>query len=93
MCLLTRTQSILDEFFTIGGIEIDGRFDETVWRSAGRGFQGYVTRRLESTGQLPRRILSDFLIGAHALVRGHTLLTTDARHYVLAFPTPPIITA
>jgi len=93
MGLPKRTQAILDEFFTVGGIEIDWRFDESIWRLAGRGFQGYVRRRLESSGQLPRRILTDFLIGAHALVRGHTLLTTDSRHYVLAFPTLPVITA
>jgi predicted nucleic acid-binding protein len=91
MGLPSRTQKILDEFFTIGGIEIDWRFDETVWRTAGLAFQGYVRRRLAGTGQLPRRILTDFLIGAHALVRGHTLLTTDSRQYGAAFPALKII--
>jgi predicted nucleic acid-binding protein len=37
-------------------------------------------------GQVPRRILTDFLIGAHALVRGFTLLTFDQRLYAAAFP-------
>jgi predicted nucleic acid-binding protein len=90
--LPSRTQAILDEFFTIGGIEIDWRFDETIWRAAGVAFQGYVERRLAATGQLPRRILADFLIGAHGLVRGYTLLTTDSRHYAVAFPKLPILT-
>lgn len=90
--LPSRTQAILDEFFTIGGIEIDWRFDETVWRAAGFAFQSYVERRLAATGQLPRRILADFLIGAHSLTRGYTLLTTDSRHYAIAFPKLPIIT-
>lgn len=90
--LPSRTQAVLDEFFTIGGIEIDWRFDETIWRAAGVGFQGYVERRLAATGQLPRRILADFLIGAHSMVRGYTLLTTDPRHYAIAFPTLPIVT-
>lgn len=93
MGLPKRTQTILDEFFSIGGIEVDWRFEEPVWRIAGSGFQGYVKRRLESTGQFPRRVLTDFLIGAHALVHGHTLLTTDARHYLAAFPTLRIRTA
>jgi len=92
MGLPARTQAILDEFFTIGGIQVDWRFDETIWRAAGVGFQGYVERRLAATGQLPRRILADFLIGAHALVRGYTLLTTDARHYAIGFPKLPIVT-
>jgi hypothetical protein len=84
--LPSRTQAILDEFFTNGDIQIDWRFDESVWRAAGVAFQGYVQRRLDDTGLLPRRILTDFLIGAHALVRGYALLTTDASHYAAAFP-------
>lgn len=84
--LPSRTQAILDELFSFGGIEIEWRFDEAVWRAAGLAFQGYVARRLANTGELPRRILTDFLIGAHALVRGHALLTTDSKHYASAFP-------
>jgi hypothetical protein len=89
--LPSRTQAILDELFTVGGIEIDWRFDETIWRTAGIAFQGYVERRLADTGMLPRRILTDFLIGAHALIRGYNLLTTDSRHYRAAFPSLSII--
>jgi predicted nucleic acid-binding protein len=33
-----------------------------------------------------RRILTDFLIGAHAFVNGYKLLTLDARVYEAAFP-------
>jgi len=84
--LPSRTQSILDDFFTVGGIEIDWRFEEAVWRTAGVGYQSYVGRRLDQTGELPRRILTDFLIGAQALVRGYTLLTMDGRLYRASFP-------
>jgi predicted nucleic acid-binding protein len=84
--LPSRTQAILDQFFTDGGIEIDWRFDETTWRAAGVAYQGYVRRRLKNTGELPRRILADFLIGAHAVVRGYTLLTVDGSTYRVSFP-------
>jgi len=89
--LPTRIQPILDEFFTVGGIEIDWRFDEAIWRAAGVAYQGYSERRVAHTGKLPRRILADFLIGAHSLVRGFTLLTTDSGHYAAAFPTLAIM--
>ncbi len=84
--LPSRTQPILDEFFRGGSIEVDWNFDEAVWRTAGIAFQGYVGRRLKHTGELPRRILTDFLIGAHAVVRGYTLLTVDDRLYRVSFP-------
>lgn len=84
--LPSRTQPILDEFFRYGGIEVDWRFEEAIWRTAGIAFQGYVQRRLDSTGALPRRILTDFLIGAQAVVRGYTLLTMEKRLYKVSFP-------
>ncbi|MGA2168504.1 MAG: PIN domain-containing protein [Terracidiphilus sp.] len=84
--LPARTQPALDAFFSVGGIELDWRFEEDVWRAAGIAFQSYVQRRVESTGLLPRRILTDFLIGAHASVRGYSLLTLDRRLYEASFP-------
>ncbi len=86
MGLPSRTQPVLDEFFTGGGIEIDWRFEEAVWRKAGAAFQGYVQRRIASSGSFPRRILTDFLIGAHASVRGNALLTLDRKLHEAAFP-------
>jgi predicted nucleic acid-binding protein len=86
MGLPARSQPALDEFFSVGGIEVDWRFEEAVWRAAGVAFQSYVKRRIASTGLLPRRILTDFLIGAHTLVNGYTLLTLDRRHYEASFP-------
>jgi predicted nucleic acid-binding protein len=86
MGLPARTQPALDAFFQRGGIELDWSFEEAVWRAAGAAFQEYVRRRIAHTGLLPRRILTDFLIGAHALVRGYTLLTLDRRIYETSFP-------
>jgi predicted nucleic acid-binding protein len=81
-----RTQAALDSFFNMSFIDVDWRFEEAVWRSAGAAFQSYVQRRVASTGLLPRRILTDFLIGAHTVVNNYTLLTLDKRHYEAAFP-------
>jgi predicted nucleic acid-binding protein len=84
--LPSRTQPVLDEFFSSGGIAVDWRFEEEVWRTAGAAYQGYVQRRITSIGKLPRRILTDFLIGAHAVIRGYTLLTLDRGIYEGSFP-------
>src|ERR1022692_4697224 len=62
-----RSESFLDSFFEETGISIDWALDESVWRTAGRAFQGYVARRRKQRDAGPRRILADFLIGAHAL--------------------------
>jgi predicted nucleic acid-binding protein len=84
--LPARTQPALDAFFRTGGIELDWSFEEAIWRAGGAAYQTYVQRRVASTGLLPRRILTDFLIGAHAVVRGYKLLTLDRRIYEASFP-------
>ena len=76
----------IDAILASTGIETDWNLDEAVWRAAGTAFQGYVRRRLANSGHLPRRILTDFVIGAHAVVRGYTLLTLDKRIYEMSFP-------
>lgn len=38
------------------------------------------------------RILPDFLIGAHAAIRGYTVLTRDAKEYRSYFPSVKLIT-
>lgn len=81
-----RDEAELNEFLRDAGIPIDWAFDEGVWREAGRASRGYIRRRRLSHGTLPRRILTDFLIGAHALTRGYALLTFDRRLYAAAFP-------
>jgi predicted nucleic acid-binding protein len=88
-----RTEAGLNEFFRDTGILIDWTLEEKIWREAGRANRGYIQRRRSSGGKFPRRILTDFLIGAHALVRGYSLLTLDRRLYAAAFPTLPIISA
>jgi len=86
-----KDEASLDTFFADTGIEIDWAMEEEIWRAAGRAYRGLAQRRKKNRADPPRRILADFLIGAHALVRGYSLLTIDYRHYEAAFPTLTII--
>lgn len=49
--------------------------------AAGRAFNVYRNR-----GGPRERVLPDFLIGAHAYMRGYSLLTRDAKGYRAYFP-------
>ena len=81
-----RTETFVNRFLDDTGIAIDWNLDESVWKSAGRAFQSYAERRRKQRAPEPRRILADFLIGAHAEIRGYRLLTLDERLYRAAFP-------
>jgi predicted nucleic acid-binding protein len=81
-----RDERFLDLFLRDTGIAVDWDLDETTWRSAGRAYQAYSIERRKQRDHGPRRILADFLIGAHALRRGFRLLTLDDKIYRKAFP-------
>lgn len=89
----SRNEGFLDSFCRETGIRIDWELGEATWRLAGRAFQQYVARRRRAHDSGPRRILADFLIGAHALQNGFRLLTLDDRVYRAAFPRLAIATA
>ena len=82
-----RTESFVGSFLEETGIAIDWDLGEAVWRSAGRAFKGYAERRRKQQETGRRRIVADFVIGAHAQSRGCRLLTLDERLYKVAFPT------
>ena len=82
----SRSEPFLDQFFSDTGIFVDWNMNESVWRAAGRAFQSSAVRRREHRDQGPRRILADFLIGAHALQNGYSLLTLDQRFFQVVFP-------
>ncbi|HEY1469919.1 MAG TPA: type II toxin-antitoxin system VapC family toxin [Candidatus Acidoferrum sp.] len=81
-----RTEAFLDTFCDETDIAVEWDLGARVWRTAGRAFQSYAARRKKQRKEAPRRILADFLIGAHALVNGYQLLTLDAGTYRAAFP-------
>jgi len=82
-----RTEAFINSFFEDTGVTVDWALSESVWRSAGRAFQKYAERRRRHRDSGTRRILADFLIGAHAQVLGYRLLTLDEGLYQAAFPT------
>ncbi len=81
-----RSEEFLDRFCEETGIRIEWELKEQVCREAGNAYQKYAERRRKQGTNGPRRILADFLIGAHALVNGYKLLTLDGRMYRASFP-------
>ncbi len=53
---------------------------------------GVAFRRYRQAGGGRERVLPDFLIGAHAAIRGHTILTRDPKGYRAYFPSVELIT-
>lgn len=81
-----RTEAFVDRFCEEVGIAVEWELQERIWRRAGAAFQEYARRRKKQSGAEPRRLLADFLIGAHALENGYKLLTLDGGMYRRAFP-------
>jgi predicted nucleic acid-binding protein len=82
----------LDEFLSTTGISTDFDIEEEVWRVAGHRFAKHAARRRATRGGHPRRLVADFVIGAHALLRADRLLTLDTSIYKQDFPELKIIT-
>ncbi len=66
-------------------IDIDCDVPLEVWTAAGAAFAAYARRRRTSGTTGPRRIVADFIIGAHAQSVG-ALVTSDAGFYRRTFP-------
>src|SRR5690606_14403538 len=62
-------------------VRVDFDMSERVWDRAGSAFAAYAARRLASGGGEPKRLLADFIVGAHALERADRLLTLDGGRY------------
>ncbi len=92
LALPGREERMLDDFFDVTAVRVDWESSEQVWRTAGNAFQSYVQRRNRKKEELPRRILADFFIGAHASAHRHRLMTLDQRLYRAAFPKLEIVT-
>jgi hypothetical protein len=80
------TEKYVRSFLEATGVQVDFRLEERIWTETGIRFARYTARRRKATGEGPRRLLADFLIGAHALVQADRLLTLDAKVYAQDFP-------
>ncbi len=77
----------LDAFLERAGVRVDWVMGEDVWREAARAYKEYAERRrAQPDDHGPRRILADFVVGAHAQLLASALLTFDRRLYRAAFP-------
>ena len=80
-----RSEEFVNTFCSETGMMVEFNLEEDIWRVAGRAFQTYAARRRKQRDSGPRRILADFLIGAHAFHRGYRLLTLDHQLYQTSF--------
>ena len=71
-------------------IAVDFDLGEDVWRVAAGDFSAYATRR-RSGGGSPKRMLTDFVIASHALLKADRLMTRDVNRYGQDFPTLRLI--
>jgi predicted nucleic acid-binding protein len=76
----------IDAFMRKAGVAVEFDLDEPVWQETARTFAGYAERRRLSGGTEGGRLLADFIIGSHALLRADRLFTLDTRRYARDFP-------
>lgn len=75
------TESYVNGFLADTGILIDFDLEKSVWVEAGHRFAAYANRRRRSAGDEPGRLLTDFVIGSHALEQADRLMTLDPKRY------------
>jgi len=77
-----RVEKLLEEMSNA----VDFDLGEDVWRLAATSFAAYAIRRRRSGGDSPKRLVADFVIAAHALLKADRLMTRDADRYAQDFP-------
>ena len=80
------TEKYVKDYVEDTRIIIDLALPREVWEEAGRRFRNFSARRKQSGGGEERRLLEDFVVGAHALLQADRLMTFDRRRYERDFP-------
>jgi len=76
----TVVHSAIGPFLATSGISVDFEMEAEIWTEAGTRFAAYADRRRKSSGGSPRRLVADFVVGAHALLRTDRLMSMDSRY-------------
>ena len=79
------TKNFVEAFLRDTDIEVQ-TISLEIWTLAGEAFSAYAERRRKNRAGQPRRLLVDFVVGAHALLTTERLLTLDPKRYRTAYP-------
>jgi predicted nucleic acid-binding protein len=82
----TATVDFVDAFLSRTRVEVEFALAGGVWREAGSRFGAYCRRRRRAGAVEPKRLVADFVIGAHALLHADRLFTLDTKRYRRDFP-------
>ena len=80
------TASYVDRFLDETGILVEWTLDRAIWQLAAERYEKYAIRKRKQKSGEPKRLIADFIVGAHALLRADVLLTLDPRPYCRDFP-------
>ena len=80
------SESFVREFLAAAGVSVDFDLGEQAWVEAGTRYAACAERRRLSGGGEPKRLLADFIVGAHALVEADQLISLDRGRYGRDFP-------
>ncbi len=80
------TGAYLGHFLASTRVEVDFVIDEPVWREAAQRFANNAHLRRKSGGGDAKRLLVDFIIGAHAFLHTDRLFTLDPHRFTKDFP-------
>jgi hypothetical protein len=75
------TVSFVDHFLERTGIVVDWNLDKEIWQLASERYEKYAIRKRKQRMGEPKRFLTDFIVGAHAMLRADVLITLDQRPY------------
>jgi predicted nucleic acid-binding protein len=76
--------SVVNHWLERANVDVRWDMSEAVWTRAAEAYGQYV--QLRRRGVVPRRIVADFLIAAHAEEQGSAVLTYDDTVFRAVFP-------